>query len=62
MARRRAHATYYQSHSVDASGLLNFGMDLTPLVQDDKLDPREHVLRLIQRFSDDVGSRVRKFS
>ena len=62
MARRRAHATYYQSHSVDASGLLNFGMDLTPLVQDDKLDPREYVLRLIQRFSDDVGSRVRKFS
>jgi len=62
MARRRAHATYYQSHSVDASGLLNFGMDLTPLVQDDKLDPREYVLRLIQRFSDDVGSRIRKFS
>jgi LmbE family N-acetylglucosaminyl deacetylase len=62
IARRRAHATYYQSHSVDASGLLNFGMDLTPLVQDDKLDPREYVLRLIQRFSDDVGSRVRKFS
>ena len=62
MARRRAHATYYQSHSVDASGLLNFGMDLTPLVQDDKLDPREYVLRLIQRFSDDVGSRIRNFS
>ena len=62
MARRRAHATYYQSHSVDASGLLNFGMDLTPLVQDDKLDPREYVLRVIQRFSDDVSSRIRKFS
>lgn len=62
MARRRAHATYYQSHSVDASSLLNFGMDLTPLVQDDKLDPREYVLRLIQRFSDDVSARVKKFS
>ena len=62
MARRRAHATYYQSHSVDASSLLNFGMDLTPLVQDDKLDPREFVLRLIQRFSDDVSARVKKFS
>jgi len=62
MARRRAHATYYQSHSIDASSLLNFGMDLTPLVQDDKLDPREFVLRLIQRFSDDVSARVKKFS
>jgi len=62
MARRRAHATYHQSHSVDASGLLNFGMDLTPLVQDDKLDPREYVLCVIQRFSDDVSARVKKFS
>ncbi|HKM79649.1 MAG TPA: PIG-L family deacetylase [Candidatus Acidoferrum sp.] len=62
MARRRAHATYYQSHSVDASGLMNFGMDLTPLVQDDNLDPREYVLRLIQRFSNDVSSKVKEFS
>ncbi len=62
MARRRAHATYYQSHSVDASGLMSFGMDLTPLVQDDNLDPREYVLHLIQRFSNDVSSKVKKFS
>lgn len=62
MARRRAHATYYQSHSVDAAGLLNFGMDLTPLVKDDKLDPREYVLSVVQRFYDDVSARVKKFS
>jgi len=62
MARRRAHATYHQSHSVDACSLLNFAMDLTPLVQDDKLDPCQYVLRVIQRFSDDVSARVKKFS
>ena len=62
IARRRAHATYYQSHSVDAAGLLNFGMDLTPLVKDDKLDPREYVLSVVQRFYDDVSARVKKFS
>lgn len=61
-ARRRANATYYQSHSVDAAGLLNFGMDLTPLVKDDKLDPREYVLSVVQRFYDDVSARVKKFS
>ncbi len=33
MARRRAHATYHQSHSVDAAQLINFGMDLSPLIQ-----------------------------
>ena len=62
LARRRAHATYYQSHSVDVSGLLNFGMDLTPLIQNEKLDPREYVLCMIQRFADDVSARVKKFS
>jgi len=62
MARRRAHATYYQSHSVDAAGLLNFAMDLTPLVKNDKLDPREYVLGVIQRFSDEVNAKVKKYS
>jgi LmbE family N-acetylglucosaminyl deacetylase len=62
MARRRAHATYHQSHSVDAVGLLNFGMDLTPLVKNDTLDPREYVLSLIERFADEVNARVKKYS
>ena len=33
MGRRRAHATYYQSHSVDSAQMLDFGVDLTPLIQ-----------------------------
>jgi hypothetical protein len=37
-------------------------MDLTPLIKDDKLDPREYVLRVIQRFSDDVSARVKRLS
>ena len=60
--RRRAHATYYQSHSVDAAQLVNFGIDLTPLIEDDKLDPVEFVVAFIRRFSEDVSARVKKFS
>ena len=60
--RRRAHATYYQSHSVDAAQLVNFGINLTPLIEDDKLDPVEFVTAFIRRFSEDVSVRVKKFS
>jgi LmbE family N-acetylglucosaminyl deacetylase len=61
-ARRRAHATYFQSHHVDAAQFMNFGMDLTPLVQNDKLDPVQYVDGYLQRFTDDVNARVKKFS
>ncbi|HTR66577.1 MAG TPA: PIG-L family deacetylase [Terriglobales bacterium] len=60
--RRRAHATYYQSHSVDAAQLVNFGIDLTQLIQDDKLDPAEYVAGFIRRFGEDVNGRIKKFS
>jgi LmbE family N-acetylglucosaminyl deacetylase len=62
LARRRAHATYHQSHSVDAAQMINFGVDLTPLIQNDKLDPAEYIGGFIKRFADDVNVRVRKFS
>ena len=62
LARRRAHATYHQSHSVDAAQMINFGVDLTPLIQNDKLDPAEYIGGYVKRFADDVDARVRKFS
>jgi LmbE family N-acetylglucosaminyl deacetylase len=62
LARRRAHATYHQSHSVDAAQMINFGVDLTPLIQDDKLDPKDYIAGFIQRFADDVAGRIRKFA
>jgi LmbE family N-acetylglucosaminyl deacetylase len=62
MARRRAHATYFQSHSVDAAQLINFGMDLTPLIHNDKLDINQYVDGFLQRFSSEVTGRLKKFS
>lgn len=61
MGRRRAHATYFESHGTDSAASLNFAMDLTPLVANDSLDPAEHVGGFITRFAEEVLSRVRKF-
>jgi LmbE family N-acetylglucosaminyl deacetylase len=61
MGRRRAHATYHESHSVDASHMINFGMDLTPLVEDDSLDAADYVLAHVDRFRASVAENVTRF-
>ena len=37
LGRRRAHATYYQSHTVDLAQGLNFAVDLTALIENETL-------------------------
>lgn len=60
IGRRRANATFFQSHSVDTVESINFGMDLTPLIHDDQLDPSEYVSTFVKRFATDVHSRIEK--
>lgn len=60
MGRRRANATYFESHGVDATTGLSYGMDLTPLIQDTSLDPRAFVEALIQSFAQDVTERLKR--
>lgn len=62
MGRRRANATYFASHGVDEALSLAFGMDLTPLIRDDQMDPAALLDEHIQRFRAEVLDRVRKFS
>ena len=54
MARRRAHATYDESHGVDVRTGLAYAMDLTPLVEDASLDIVAYVAGFLARFSEDV--------
>jgi LmbE family N-acetylglucosaminyl deacetylase len=54
MGRRRANATYFESHGVDTATGLAFGMDLTPLIADPSLDIASYVQGFIDRFSQDV--------
>jgi LmbE family N-acetylglucosaminyl deacetylase len=58
MGRRRANATYFASHGVDTTLGLSFGLDMTPLVRDDSIDPEDFIQGFIRRFSDDVRSRL----
>jgi LmbE family N-acetylglucosaminyl deacetylase len=62
LGRRLANATFFESHAVDKSIGLIFGMDLTPLIQDPSLDVSSYVLEYIDHFSQDVTSRIGRLS
>ena len=60
--RRKAHATYHESHAVDASTSINFAMDLTPLIRDDQLDVVEYVTAHIDRLRESVAAQLRPYA
>ena len=60
MGRRRANATYFESHGVDAFGGLSFAMDLTPLIAGSDEDIAAFAQMLIQRFMQDVTDRLKR--
>ncbi len=58
--RRKAHATYFESHATDKNENLIFGMDLTSLIQDGAGDPLELFLKLNENFVSEVRARISK--
>lgn len=60
VGRRRAHATYSDSHATDAHALLAWGMDLTPLLAG--ADPAELLRGYLTRFQQEVVGRVARLS
>ena len=52
--RRKAHATFFESHNVDQSDALSFAMDMTPLLQDDALKLADFTVALIDAFKAEV--------
>jgi LmbE family N-acetylglucosaminyl deacetylase len=58
LGRRRAHATYFESHGTDLHSALIWGMDLTPLMHAG--DPLALVTALMRRFEDEVAARIRR--
>ena len=52
--RRRANATFFDSHSVDDVSHLAFAIDLTPLLTDPTLDPVAFTLGHVDRFRSSV--------
>jgi LmbE family N-acetylglucosaminyl deacetylase len=58
LGRRRAHATFDESHHTDVATGISLFMDLTPLLRDAAVDPRAFVQERIGRFATDVAERL----
>ncbi len=58
--RRRANATYLASHATDVATSVIFGIDLTPLIKDGKLEPGAYIQGFIDRFAQEVSDRLAK--
>ena len=58
LGRRRANATYFESHGVDLSTGLSYAMDLTPLILSPEKEIIPFVQEHIQRFAHDVANRL----
>ncbi|HJT24503.1 MAG TPA: PIG-L family deacetylase, partial [bacterium] len=58
--RRLANATYFESHAVDKAKALAWGMDMTPLIEKDSLDPFDYTQAYIARFTDEVKERIQR--
>ncbi|MCX6035142.1 MAG: PIG-L family deacetylase [Chloroflexi bacterium] len=62
MARRKANATYFESHGLDITTGLSFGLDMTNLILDDGKEPLAFIQGFIQRFVQDVTDRLQRVS
>jgi LmbE family N-acetylglucosaminyl deacetylase len=62
MGRRRANASYLESHATDVATSVIFGIDLTPLIKNPSLDLKEYIEGFINRFAEEVSSRLAKLS
>jgi LmbE family N-acetylglucosaminyl deacetylase len=60
MGRRRANATYFESHGVDETLGLSYAMDMTPLMNDADKAPEAFVKEFVQRFSQDIADRLQR--
>ena len=61
MGRRAANATFYEPREGDASTQILVGMDLSPLLRDDSLDPVELTRGFIRRFENEVCTALSRY-
>lgn len=61
MGRRAANATFYEPREGDVSTQILVGMDLSPLLRDDSLDPVEFTRGFIRRFENEVTTALSRY-
>lgn len=62
IGRRLSNATFFASHETDECAALTYAMDLTALMRNPNLSIAAFTLASIERFKNDVQSRINKFS
>lgn len=62
MARRRANATFYESHSVDKSESVIYAMNLTSLINNPDISPEDYVAGFVRKLENDLIERISKLS
>lgn len=60
LGRRAAHATFNNAHATDRETALQWAMDLTPLADDESLDPVTYVTGFVDRLKEDIRLRLRQ--
>ncbi|OGV50261.1 MAG: GlcNAc-PI de-N-acetylase [Lentisphaerae bacterium GWF2_52_8] len=60
LGRRVSNATFYASHACDTCDSMTYAMDLTPLVKDPSLSVADYTLAAVERFKNDVKSKLTK--
>ena len=60
LGRRRAHATFFESHELDRHTGLVFGMDLTPLLEGG--DPSSYAASFVARLEAEIRARLARLS
>ncbi len=58
IGRRWAQSTFRDPSKMDVISAATIAMDLTPLIEDPRLDIVEYVMRYIERFREDVSDRL----
>lgn len=57
--RRRANATYGESHAVDDLEQVAYAIDMTPMIEDDTLSPMDFIQGFVDRFVDELRETIR---
>ena len=60
MGRRRANATYLESHATDIMESATYAIDLSPLIHDDSVDVISFVLQRIDEFRSSVQQQLQQ--
>ena len=60
LGRRYANATYFQSHSVDTYKLVNYGIDMMPLIKDKNLSIQAFALSFVDDLRNEISNELDK--